>query len=261
MGLLGSFFGSDQKKDLRRAKAASDRELTAGYTEASGMYDQAGEMYDPYVQRGEEGSQVYSQAIGLGTPEERAAAQARYFNDPAQAAILGQNTNALLRKFNSQGSGTGGGRLALAGTRIANEQFGGWLDRVRGVGEGGLAATGAKSNVLLGKGDMRMNLAGTRAGNEISYGNAQAANRSTGINNLLSLGGTAIKAYAASDIRLKRDIEHIGALPSGLPVYRFKYLDSDQEHIGVMAQEALHYKPEAVAMMDNGYLAVNYAAL
>lgn len=261
MGFLSDLFGGSARKDLRRSKAASDAALDSGYADASGMYDQAGAMYDPYAQRGEQGSATYSQAIGLGTPEEQAAAQQRYFNDPAMQQVLGQQSNALLRRYNSQGSGTGGGRLALAGTRVGLENYGGWLDRVKGVGDQGLAATGAKSNVLLGKGDMRFGLGATKAGSEINFGNAMSQSRSTGINNLLNIAGTAAKVYAASDIRLKRDIKRVGELSYGLPVYSFKYLNSDAEHIGVMAQETLAYKPEAVAIMANGYLCVDYAAL
>lgn len=261
MGLLGSFFGSDQRKDLRRAKAASDRELDAAYKGADEFYAQGQELYDPYIEQGRTGSDVYSQAIGLGTPEERAAAQERYFSDPAMQAVLGQQTNALLRKFNASGSGTGGGRLALAGTRVGLENYGSWLDRVKGVGDQGFTATTGKSNVLLGRGDSRWGYGATKAGQETSFGNAMAQNRSTGINNLLNVASLGVKAYAASDIRLKRDVKRIGALPSGLPVYFFRYRNSDTPHIGVMAHEAAEIFPDAVATSADGYGMVDYSRI
>jgi hypothetical protein len=62
-----------------------------------------------------------------------------------------------------------------------------------------------------------------------------------------------------SDIRLKRDIARLGALPSGLPVYQFRYLWSDSPMIGVMAQEALEMFPDAVSMHDSGFLMVDYS--
>lgn len=261
MGLLGSFFGSDQRKDLRRAKAASDRELDAAYKGADEFYQQGQELYDPYIEQGRTGSDVYSQAIGLGTPEERAAAQERYFSDPAMERILGQRSNALLRGLNATGSGTGGGKLALAGARVGNELYSSWLDRIKGVGDQGFTATGAKSNVLLGRGDSRFNYGATKAGNEVSFGNSLAQSRSVGVNNLLNTAALGIKAYAASDIRLKRDISRIGETDYGLPVYRFKYLNSDEEFIGVMAQEALRHRPEAVAIGPDGFLMVDYSAI
>lgn len=262
MGLIGSFFGSDQKKTLAAAKAKSDAALKEGYDQGQGYYNQGYDQLTPYAEGGQAGYNAYNQAIGLGTPEEQAAAQQRIFQDPAMQQILGQQSNALLRKYNSQGSGTGGGRLALAGARVGVENYNNALNRWQGVGQQGAQTATQQSNIRLGQGDLAWGYGASRAGQEVNYGNARAQAQSTGVNNLLSLGGLAIKAGTAfSDVRLKRDIEHIGALPYGLPVYRFRYLDSDQEHIGVMAQEALHYKPEAVAMMDNGYLGVNYAAL
>ena len=53
-----------------------------------------------------------------------------------------------------------------------------------------------------------------------------------------------------SDIRLKTNIERIGTLPSGLPVYSYNYAWSPKQHIGVMAQEALLLFPEAVSELD-----------
>ena len=59
-----------------------------------------------------------------------------------------------------------------------------------------------------------------------------------------------------SDKRLKTNIARVGALPSGLPVYRFEYVWSPVTHIGVMAQEALMRFPEAVHEID-GFLVVD----
>lgn len=71
--------------------------------------------------------------------------------------------------------------------------------------------------------------------------------------------GTVVKlagAAAASDRRLKRDIHRIGTL-KGVPLYRFKYLWSDQVYEGVMADEV---RPEA-RINIGGYLAVDYRVL
>ncbi len=64
-----------------------------------------------------------------------------------------------------------------------------------------------------------------------------------------------------SDIRLKRDIAVIGKLPNGLKLYKFKYLWSDVEWVGVMAQEVLNVAPEAVVMGKDGYYRVRYDLL
>lgn len=175
-------------------------------------------------------------------------------------AITGQKSNALLRNLNARGA-SGGGMAALAGARVGQEGYNAWLDRLTGRGTSGQAAAGTVSTIKAGQGDLNFGYGSTKAGNEINYGNAQAANRGILGNNLLNLAGTAAKAFAASDIRLKRDIKQIDTLPSGLPVYRFKYIWSDEEHVGVMAQEALEYTPLAVARHPSGYLMVDYSAI
>ena len=61
-----------------------------------------------------------------------------------------------------------------------------------------------------------------------------------------------------SDERLKRDVTKIGQSIDGYNIYRFKYVSSDREFIGVKAQEVLQKKPEAVAKLSNGFYAVYY---
>ncbi|MDP2620811.1 MAG: tail fiber domain-containing protein [Hyphomicrobiales bacterium] len=68
-------------------------------------------------------------------------------------------------------------------------------------------------------------------------------------------------AAPASDIRLKRDIHPIGRTQFGLTLYRFRYLWSDMEMVGVMAQEVLEVAPEAVITGADGYFRVDYGRL
>lgn len=82
------------------------------------------------------------------------------------------------------------------------------------------------------------------------------------------LGGLGLKlpgaGAAASDRRLKRNIDKLGELPSGLGVYAYHYLwdeDESPRRLGVMAQEVLGVNPAAVLTMPNGFLAVDYGAL
>lgn len=82
---------------------------------------------------------------------------------------------------------------------------------------------------------------------------------------IAAVGQAGAQAYRASDIRMKENITKIGALPSGLGLYEFDYKPEFKDvaghgrFIGVMAQEAMEQFPEAVAMMDNGYYAVDYS--
>jgi hypothetical protein len=71
--------------------------------------------------------------------------------------------------------------------------------------------------------------------------------------------GISIAAIGAmSDARLKRDIEQVGE-HNGLRLYRYRYLWSPQLFIGVMAQELLKVRPEAVHRGADGFLRVDYS--
>ena len=77
----------------------------------------------------------------------------------------------------------------------------------------------------------------------------------------LMQGGAAL--YTASDRRLKQDIELVGRDErTMLPLYEFAYKsDPSRRFLGVMADEAEAYMPEAVREGEDGYKYVNYAML
>lgn len=77
-----------------------------------------------------------------------------------------------------------------------------------------------------------------------------------------------IPSFAAmSDRRLKDDVERIGILYNGLPVYKFTYKHdpSDRIHVGVMAQDVEKSNPDAViesrdlGIMGPSFKLVDYA--
>ncbi|HSU99203.1 MAG TPA: hypothetical protein VLI91_03775 [Roseiarcus sp.] len=57
---------------------------------------------------------------------------------------------------------------------------------------------------------------------------------------------------------MKKNVRRIGASPSGLPLYAFTYIWGGPEMVGVMAQDLLHLRPDAVLVSDDGYLMVDY---
>jgi hypothetical protein len=61
-----------------------------------------------------------------------------------------------------------------------------------------------------------------------------------------------------SDIALKHSIVWLDTLPSGIGLYRFQYNWSNQVYVGVMAQEVLTVRPDAVVRGNDGYLRVHY---
>jgi hypothetical protein len=71
----------------------------------------------------------------------------------------------------------------------------------------------------------------------------------------------AIGVAALSDRRLKTDIVEVGMLTDDIPLYRFRYLWSDEVFVGVMAQDLLALRPDAVLVGNDGFYRVDYAAL
>ncbi|HEY4404671.1 MAG TPA: tail fiber domain-containing protein [Xanthobacteraceae bacterium] len=64
-----------------------------------------------------------------------------------------------------------------------------------------------------------------------------------------------------SDRRLKTGIARVATLASGLGLYRFKYLWSAVEYVGVMAQEVRDLVPAAVVEGADGFMRVDYRML
>jgi hypothetical protein len=74
----------------------------------------------------------------------------------------------------------------------------------------------------------------------------------------------AIAMYAgmaASDKRVKKDIEKIGKTDGGLPIYTFKYKGEDKTQMGVMAQDVEKKQPKAAATAPSGIKMVNYSKI
>lgn len=78
------------------------------------------------------------------------------------------------------------------------------------------------------------------------------------------LGGIFDAAVAVapfiSDRRLKRDIEQIGT-HGALGIYRFRFNNDHQIHVGVMADEVAIHAPHALGPLIEGYATVDYGKL
>ena len=92
---------------------------------------------------------------------------------------------------------------------------------------------------------------------------SQQTTKQLGLMDYLS-AGTAIMGAMPSDRRLKKNIESIGELNSGVKIYKWDWNEVGEEvgmvgsGIGVIAQEVAETMPEAVLEADNGYLMVDY---
>jgi hypothetical protein len=68
-------------------------------------------------------------------------------------------------------------------------------------------------------------------------------------------------ALNVSDRRLKRNIVRVGTHALGIGLYEFSYIGSTVRHTGVMAQEVLTVRPNAVITGPDGFYRVDYGAL
>jgi hypothetical protein len=87
---------------------------------------------------------------------------------------------------------------------------------------------------------------------------------STGFGFTASLSGAvsdkqAAAASSSSDRRLKSDIIKIGQHPLGIGWYEYTIFGRREQ--GVMADEVLQVKPEAVITGSDGYMMVNYGLI
>lgn len=73
--------------------------------------------------------------------------------------------------------------------------------------------------------------------------------------------GGGLTTGLSSDRRLKKDIVLLKVLENGIRLYSFRYFWSDQEYVGVMAQDLLASHPEAIYIDEFGFYGVYYNIL
>jgi hypothetical protein len=199
------------------------------------------------------------------------AAQGQQFGQSLQNANL--NNSAALDKFNS------GLANAQLNNQTAGQNFGQSLAaRNQGINELmqqqqnplnvlNALRTGSQVTAPTFGATPQTNLAGTdltqgfnnQFNAQMGAYNGQVAQNNATTGALGNLAGSAMMYF--SDVRLKRDIEQIGCMESGLPVYSYRYVWGGPRQIGVMAHEVELVNPSAVHMHSSGYKMVDYARI
>ena len=143
----------------------------------------------------------------------------------------------------------------------------GYLSARKKVDQGIRQAAGRGQGVLLeGLKRNRTQMlakAETSVGSRPEFGAAvQMPGRDTGaqVMGAVSTALSIASLFAASDIRMKEDIEQVGVSPDGHKIYEFNYIGNPTRYRGVMAHEVAKIDPMAVGIRD-GYLAVNYGKI
>lgn len=178
------------------------------------------------------------------TMTEQRKAQGAQMRQQAGNLVSGMPAQSLA--FSGQGTASGGATISGGNSGMQNALG------LQGAFAQGMGTTG---NMM---GSVTQGWANINNRNLQQWQAEQQASSSSmgGLGSLIGTLGYA--SIMASDRRLKRDIVRIGQTPGGIPTYRFKYIWSDEEVVGVMADEVEAVIPEAVVVLPNGYKMVNY---
>jgi hypothetical protein len=175
----------------------------------------------------------------------RDAAQKLGMSLTSDAANFGRGMPANIAAFGNQASGNAAQGFAYGSSPMGSAiNAGGFM---QGGYRNANAAYGQNLQSLVSDSNARMS-AGAQMDAANSAGTGQA------IGSVLGLA----TAVAMSDRRLKENIQKVGSLNNGLPVYRFNYKGKDTPQIGLMAQDVKKVHPEAVAKDKRGYMMVDY---
>jgi hypothetical protein len=212
MGWWDDFTGASARRDIRRGQQTALGDIDTG--EAGGLdeFGRASGRLDPYASGGLDAHNAYLASLGLRGEAERARVQGLYFDDPVQNALMERITRANTRRFTGVGMGNSGAATqSLTNALLAN--YGGYQDRLRGLGEGGMGAATTQAGIGTQAGLTRFAAGQQRAGVNIGATNAVAQSRSTGINNLLNIAGTAARFFAPG---IKPPAQPAGGYPGGM---------------------------------------------
>jgi len=266
-GLFGSSTASGKVDPEQAPFLQYLREQAQGqYEQYGGTQAQAGfDLADRLTDRGE----GFLDTLGAGSNQQVADSQIESLTD-----ILNRNLSMNLGMIGgnaSVGNTFGGGRQGvMEGTAIGDTQ----LALASGVSDiyanqNQMNLMGASTGLGALKGQFGLGMSGFfnqqqplgNFSNMIGKPTVLGGGGSGG--DMADIASTAADIYAmylASDERLKKDIVPIGE-HKGYKWYEYSYKWEDIRRIGVMAQEVLKIKPEAVIEHPDGYLMVNYGGL
>lgn len=197
----------------------------------------------------EDPSYAFRQAEGQKALERQLAAQGKTFSPEAAKALMGYNQGLASTEYQSAYN-----RYNQDQSNVFNR-----LASIAGIGQQQNAINaGLGQNYSTQVGNNLTGLANT----QMAAQQADVAAKQSMFNTLLGTGAMLGGAYLgnpavfASDVDLKENIEHVGN-ENGFNTYTFNYKGDDVTYKGVMAQEVMETRPDAVAVI-NGHYAVNY---
>ncbi len=192
------------RQDLNTGYGASTGAINTGAGSALGYLDQGqqgalgqlgqargdltanGGAYAPLTAlaaRYGQGGNLYADSLGINGAEGNQRAQGAYTTAPGYETTLNSGIDALARRANAAGQLTGGNQNRDAiqfAHDLSLKDYGGWQDRLKGIGDQELAATGAaaqgnqaNNTTLAGLGVQGANLLNTGGQNRAAVAQGQ----------------------------------------------------------------------------------------
>lgn len=225
------------------------------------MSDVGNSVNGQFAAAGRDFSGANQQAYGRGVAQGVAPVLANQYNQDVNNQInaAGQlygaqnTTSGLLAGLNQQGLANQQAGVTTAGQAVdtsnagANQILAAEAAR-RGIPVQALGLLAQIGIPIAGLGSQNSGQAQTT---KQDSGATQFGQIAGGIGSLFSGGGGSAAGNIFkmfSDRRLKKDIEQVGALFDGTPVYRFRYVNLPTMHIGLMSDEV---DPRAVERVGN----------
>lgn len=293
--LAGGYMQGQAAENAADTQAAASRYASQQQRE---MFDIQNRQFAPYRGMGYTGLNLLSQFLPGQTPrydaegnvigtqqgsgfltENFTPADIAKYGDPAYDFVRSQGLGAVTQRFGPAG---GGSNRDIARTKFASDyaklayqqafenkqsQQTNLYNRLAGIINIGTGAQTQVGNLASGTatniGQLGMAGAAAQAAGTVGAANAYsgAINNITNAGMMYGMGKMGYLGTGGSDRRLKRDIEKIGKLDSGLNLYKFRYLDEDKYCFGVMSDEVREVFPDAVSDRGDGYDQVDYSKL
>lgn len=158
---------------LNRASDAARADLRGGYDTANGYLGQIQGLYEPYAANGRAATGMLADATGLNGSAGNNAATAAFRANPGYQWTVDQGTDAAARNASRLGIGASGNTLTALttlGSHLADQEYGGWLDRLQGQAATGMAATAGQAAGLGAQGQLGYTLGSNLAGVDTSQG-------------------------------------------------------------------------------------------
>lgn len=193
-GLADSFTGAGARRDLDRGAAA----VGQGRDQAVGAYQQAGSEAQgylrPYREQGERAFTTYNDTLGINGTGARDTAQSTYLSDPILQKQLALQQRNRGWSSNARG-GYGSGTDALAASRVNQEGYGAWQNRLGQAGQQGQAAAGQSAQIAQQTGSQVGGAYGNYGQQMAGLYGQRAQSENTLAQNLIGAGGVAASYF------------------------------------------------------------------